>query len=203
MTKYGPEEYKGRKTLPIKKMIALGRHLCTMTDEIGTLPADIDFYFKDVICERAFLSNYFRQHKDQCEDDDVDTINHEHFTDSLKQIHRILLTAGRPQRVQHKHVPKTRNQRSSDAIGIRPRNLFQPIDSDGDSSDAEDMGVVSDTETSATSECSHEDEHQMTCECMEAEEAEDFLDDQGDLANAVEKAMLMQVSKISDHSLTC
>lgn len=81
MTRYGPEKFKGRKTLPIKQLIALGKFLCDKIQEIGTLPADVDYYFKDVIKERAYLSQHFRVHRDRCEKDITDTINHEHFTE--------------------------------------------------------------------------------------------------------------------------
>lgn len=81
MTRYGPEKFKGRKTLPIKQLIALGKLLCDKKQEIGTLPPDVDYYFGDVIKERAYLSQHFRTHRDQCEKDMTDTINHEHFTE--------------------------------------------------------------------------------------------------------------------------
>ena len=81
MTKYGPEKFKGRKTLPIKQMIALGNILCDKVQELGTLPSDVDYYFKEVIKERTYLSEHYRSHRDQCEKDQVDTINHEHFTE--------------------------------------------------------------------------------------------------------------------------
>lgn len=81
MTKYGPDKYKGKKTLPIKQLIALGNFLCDKIQEIGTLPSDVDFYFKEVIKERSYLSKHFRSHRDQCETDELDTINHEHFTE--------------------------------------------------------------------------------------------------------------------------
>jgi len=81
MTRYGPEKYRGRKTLPIKQLIALGKLLCDKLQDIGTLPSDVDYYFKEVIKERAYLSQHFRSHRDQCDEDITDTINHEHFTE--------------------------------------------------------------------------------------------------------------------------
>ena len=86
MTKYGPDKYKGRKTLPIKQLIALGNFLCGKIQEIGTLPSDVDFYFKEVIKERSYLSKHFRDHRDQCETDELDTINHEHFTERYVEV---------------------------------------------------------------------------------------------------------------------
>lgn len=80
MTKFGPEEFKGRKTLPIKRLIALGQLLCEKVDEIGTLPSDVDYYFAEVIKERTYLSHHFRGQRDQSEQDRIDTVNHEHFT---------------------------------------------------------------------------------------------------------------------------
>lgn len=81
MARYAPEKFKGRKTLPIKQLIALGKLLCDKLQDIGTLPSDVDYYFKEVIRERAYLSQHFRTHRDQCEQDITDTINHEHFTE--------------------------------------------------------------------------------------------------------------------------
>jgi len=81
MTRYGPEKFKGKKTLPIKQLVTLGKLLCDKLQEIGTLPSGVDFYFNEVIRERAYLSQYFRTHRDQCEKDFTDTINHEHFNE--------------------------------------------------------------------------------------------------------------------------
>lgn len=67
--------------MPIKQMITLGRILCDKVQKIGSLPSDVDYYFRDVIRERGYLSQHFRTHRDQCEKDEIDTINHEHFTE--------------------------------------------------------------------------------------------------------------------------
>ena len=80
MTKYGPDEYKGRKILPIKQLIALGNFLCEKVETLGALPPDVDFYFAEVIKERTYLSHHFRGHRDRDEEDRIDTVNHEHFT---------------------------------------------------------------------------------------------------------------------------
>lgn len=81
MTKYGPDRFKGRKTLPIKQLIALGQYLCNQIDEVETLPSSIDYYFREVIRERSYLSHHYKSHRDQCEKDELDTVNHEHFTE--------------------------------------------------------------------------------------------------------------------------
>lgn len=80
MTRYGPEQFKGRKTLPIKQLITLGNFLCDHVVDIDSLPPDVDYYFQEVIKERAYLSNHYRSFRDRSEADRIDTINHEHFT---------------------------------------------------------------------------------------------------------------------------
>ena len=91
MTRYAPEKFRGRKTLPIKQLIALGNFLCDKIHDIGALPSDVDYYFKEVIKERVYLSQYFRLHRDQCEKDVTDTINHEHFTERSAYLYRPIL----------------------------------------------------------------------------------------------------------------
>lgn len=81
MIRYGPDHLKGKRTLPIKQLVALGKVLCDKVQDIGCLPADVDYFFRDVIRERTYLSQYYRVHRDQCEKDDLDTVNHEHFTE--------------------------------------------------------------------------------------------------------------------------
>lgn len=81
MMSYGPDKYKGRKTLPIKQMLALGKLLCDKVLEIGSLPPDVDYYFREVIKERTYLTRHFRDHRDHNEWDDIETVNHEHFTE--------------------------------------------------------------------------------------------------------------------------
>lgn len=86
MTKYGPDRFKGRKTLPIKQLVALGRYLCTQLDQVETLPPTIDYYFREVIRERSYLSHHYKLHRDQCERDELDTVNHEHFTERFVHV---------------------------------------------------------------------------------------------------------------------
>lgn len=198
MTKYGPEKFKGRKTLPIKQLIALGKTLCNKIDDIGTFPSDVDYYFKEVIRERAYLSQHFRDFRDKCEEDEIDTINHEHFTNSLKQIHEILLTAGKPAVKSRVAVSRThRDVRTSTSSSHGVKNAFARLlitthdQSDSDESDEE---AISDTDTSATSDCSHSTIEDHACPCEDNEDDADFLDSEGIVGVAVETTMFLKVS---------
>lgn len=197
MTKYEPDKFKGRKTLPIKQLIALGKKLCNKIEDIGTLPSDVDYYFKEVIRERAYLSQHFRHFRDKCEEDEIDTINHEHFTSSLKQIHQILLTAGKPGTKTKVVVSKTaKHSRSSTSSSHGPTNTFAHLlTSTHDENDPEesDDDALSDTDTSATSDCSHSTTGNHVCPCEDDEDAADFLDFEGSVGVAVETTMFLKV----------
>lgn len=197
MTKYGPEKYKGRKTLPIKQLIALGKTLCDKIEDIGTLPSDVDYYFKEVIRERAYLSQHFRDFRDKCEEDEIDTINHEHFTSSLKQIHNILLTAGKPVPRTKAVVPRVgKHARSSTDSSHGAKNTFAhllPITHNQDELDESDEEALSDTDTNATSDCSHSNIGNHVCPCEDDGDDADFLDSEGRVGVAVETAMFLKV----------
>lgn len=201
MTRYGPDKFKGRKTLPIKQLIALGTSLCNRIDEIGTLPSDVDFYFKEVIRERAYLSQHFREFRDCCEKDQIDTINHEHFTSSLKQIHEILLTAGKPAtRTKIVTRKSTKSRVSSNSSKDSPTNSFAHLlisshdQIDSGYSEGSDDDTSSDAETNATSECSHSLTEHSLCPCDNSENDADFLDSEGSLGIAVETTIFLKVS---------
>lgn len=198
MTRYGPNNLKGRKTLPIKQLIALGTTLCNRIDEIGTLPPDVDFYFQEVIKERAYLSQHYRDFRDCCERDQIDTVNHEHFTNSLKRIHDILLTAGKPNvRTKIvKHRPVNKRLSSTSSIDL-PRNSFAHLSlptHDQSESDDSDDEASSSADTSATSECSHSVTEYSSCLCEDNLDNTDFLDCGGSLGSAVETSIFLKVS---------
>lgn len=199
MTKYGPEKFKGRKTLPIKQLVALGKSLCDKKDEIGTLPSDVDYYFKEVIRERAYLSQHFRDFRDACEKDDIDTINHEHFTDSLKQIHAILLTVGKPVVRSKTSVTKTSQKQSrsstnsSSGVSNSFSHLLLASSHDQLDLDGSDDGALSETETNATSECAHSTTENYVCPCEADEDEADFLDIEGRMGGAVETSIFLKV----------
>lgn len=197
MTRYGPEKFKGRRTLPIKQLIALGTFLCDKIDEIGTLPSDVDFYFEEVIRERAYLSQHFREFRDSCEKDEIDTINHEHFTSSLKQIHKILLTAGKPAAILKVVIRKPVKHVASRSNSINgSRNSFAYLSlstHDEHESDGSDDETSSDTDTNATSECSHSNTENNTCPCEDSDNDTDFLDSEGSLGVAVETTIYLKV----------
>lgn len=198
MTKYGPDKFKGRKTLPIKQLIALGKNLCNKIEDIGTFPSDVDYYFKEVIRERAYLSQHFREFRDRCEEDEIDTINHEHFTNSLKQIHQILVTAGRPSVKTKVMVSKTaKHARSSTSSSHGAKNTFAHLlptaDEQNDSGGSDDE-ALSDTDTTATSDCSHSTVEDYSCPCEDDEDDADFLDSEGRVGVAVETTMFLKVA---------
>lgn len=186
--------------MPIKQLIALGRILCDKVHEIGNLPSDVDYCFKEVIQERTYLSQHFRQFRDRCEEDEIDTINHEHFTESLKQIHKILLTAGRPstksrpvvQKVNHKHSrlsTSSINGTNNSFAHLSTVSVQNRLGSDESEDD-----ILSDTDTNDTSECSHSASDEYTCGCEDDEDAADFLDMEGRVGVAVETTMFLQVA---------
>lgn len=198
MTKYGPEKFKGRKTLPIKQLIALGTSLCDRIDEINSLPSDVDFYFEEVIRERAYLSQHYREFRDCCEKDQIDTINHEHFTNSLRKIHEILLTAGKPA-ARSNPLSAPKKSRTSATSSIRhPANSFVhlslPAHDEFEFDDSEDE-TLSDADTSATSECSHSVSEHNLCPCESDDNDADFLDCEGSLGIAVETTIFLKVSE--------
>ncbi|KAK5047966.1 hypothetical protein LTR84_006156 [Exophiala bonariae] len=64
------------KSLPIKELATLAQ---TVANSTKSLPDIIHFHFRETIAARKRLSKHFRGHVDDG-DEDVDTINHEHFT---------------------------------------------------------------------------------------------------------------------------
>lgn len=73
---YSPSPNRRVKSLPIKELASLAQ---TVADNTKSLPDIIHFHFRETIAARKRLSKHFRGHVDGC-DEDVDTINHEHFT---------------------------------------------------------------------------------------------------------------------------
>lgn len=199
MTKYGPDHLKGKKTLPIKQMIALGRSLCTKAHEIGALPPDVDFYFEEVIKERTYLSTHYRTQRDRGDDDLTNTVNHQHFTESLRQIHEILLKVGKPatkyaaKMSQQRH--KQHSSRTSSSSLSRASDGFSLLSLSNDAAtvaDESDEDCISDVDTDATSECSHDDRG-VCCDRSDDNDDADFLDTEGHLGVAVEAVMFVEV----------
>lgn len=209
MTKYGPDHFKGKRTLPIKQMVALGSSLCNRIQEIGTLPPDVDFYFKEVIKERTYLSNHYRTHRDQCEDDLADTVNHQHFTESLRQIHEILLTAGKPSarcvslsgyQKHNRARARTCSSSASSTLNNFSKLSFTtyPFPELEDESDDE---AISGYDTDATSECSHTARDHVSCNREINDDSHaDFLDIEGDFGLAVEALMFLVVCAVNSAS---
>ncbi|KAG9780009.1 hypothetical protein KCU88_g3870, partial [Aureobasidium melanogenum] len=83
---YSPSPNRKVKSLPIKELESLAQAAST---KLRSLPDIVHFYFRETIAARKKLSKYFRGNVDECAED-VDTINHEHFTTSLAQIYNNL-----------------------------------------------------------------------------------------------------------------
>ena len=64
------------KSLPIKELASLAQ---VIGSSLKQLPDVIHFHFRETIAARKRLSKHFRGTID-ASDDEVDTVNHEHFT---------------------------------------------------------------------------------------------------------------------------
>lgn len=116
---------------------------------------------------------------------------------SLKQIHRILLTAGNPAKQPRITVGERKVARSisSNSSTGRIQNSFKQLLLDDEASidTSDDEEALSDAETTATSECSHSNLDTNECPCQEDERSTDLLDVNGDLDLAVQGMELVQV----------
>ena len=74
--RYSPAPERRVKSLPIKELASLAQ---VIGKTLKTIPDVIHFHFRETIAARKRLSKHFRGNVDQC-DDEVDTVNHEHFT---------------------------------------------------------------------------------------------------------------------------
>ncbi|KAK5323367.1 hypothetical protein LTR93_005420 [Exophiala xenobiotica] len=86
LIQYSPLPNRRVKTLPIKELEALAKIAAT---SLRSIPDVVHFYFRETITARKRLSKYFRAQIDESVED-LDTINHEHFTTSLAQIYKDL-----------------------------------------------------------------------------------------------------------------
>lgn len=73
---YSPSPNRRVKSLPIKELESLAQ---TASKKLRSLPDIVHFYFRETIAARKKLSKYFRGNVDGSPEE-VDTINHEHFT---------------------------------------------------------------------------------------------------------------------------
>lgn len=78
---YGPAEYYGARSLPLKVLGELATYAASSLKE---LPEVIHFHFRETIAARKRLSTYFRGNIDESLDEN-ETVNHEHFT--LRLVH--------------------------------------------------------------------------------------------------------------------
>jgi hypothetical protein len=76
LIQYSPSPNRRVKTLPIKELEALAKIAAT---SLRSIPDVVHFYFRETITARKRLSKYFRGQIDESAED-LDTINHEHFT---------------------------------------------------------------------------------------------------------------------------
>lgn len=118
----------------------------------------------------------------------------------MQQIHRILLTAGKPAKQvkvagrERKSARSISSNISVDKVHNSFRQLLLEDHVSVDSSDDED--ALSDTQTSATSECSHTHFETNECLCEQDETSTDLLDADGELDLAVQGITLIQVSDL-------
>lgn len=64
------------KSLPIKELASIAQ---VIAGSLKQIPDVIHFHFRETIAARKRLSKHFRGNID-ASDDEVDTVNHEHFT---------------------------------------------------------------------------------------------------------------------------
>ncbi|RMD44690.1 hypothetical protein DV735_g399, partial [Chaetothyriales sp. CBS 134920] len=88
ITQFGPPERAGARSLPLKEMARLAS---AAVEKLKELPDVIHFHFRETIAARKRLSKYFRGSIDSSPEE-IDTVNHEHFTTSLTEIYEILST---------------------------------------------------------------------------------------------------------------
>jgi len=79
----GPPRLKALRSLPLKEMALLAQ----IVSHQGTaLPDIIHFHFRETIAARRLLTKHFRKQVDESPED-IDTVNHEHFTTRYANIH--------------------------------------------------------------------------------------------------------------------
>ncbi|RMZ77540.1 hypothetical protein DV737_g4330, partial [Chaetothyriales sp. CBS 132003] len=81
IVQFGPPEHAGARSLPLKEMSRLAS---AAVEKLKELPDVIHFHFRETIAARKRLSKYFRGTIDASLED-VDTVNHEHFTTSSEE----------------------------------------------------------------------------------------------------------------------
>lgn len=87
-------------------------------------------------------------------------------------------------------------RRSSSSVQVPSRtSLFAHLSSDDQDSETEDeaAATLSDVETDATSQCSHSVASDFSCACSNGSDQGDFLDAEGNLAQAVEASVFLKV----------
>ena len=73
---HSPSPDRKVKSLPIKELESLAHYV---SEKLKRIPDVVHFHFRETIAARKRLSKYFRGQIDETIDD-VDTVNHEHFT---------------------------------------------------------------------------------------------------------------------------
>ncbi|RMZ87864.1 hypothetical protein DV736_g4898, partial [Chaetothyriales sp. CBS 134916] len=181
IVQFGPPEHAGARSLPLKEMARLG---LAAVEKLKELPDVIHFHFRETIAARTRLSKYFRGSID-VSSEDVDTVNHEHFTTSLTEIYENLCA----------RCPKTKRRQESirlakefcsaeEKISNRFSHMALVEDQDEDADD----GIA---QSDSCSECRVLT--QPSCTGPQKDLA--FADD--DLAQRIQVNIVMQ--EISDH----
>ena len=74
--RHSPSPKQSIRSLTIRELESLAQDIC---NNVASIPDVVDFYFREAISDRNKLSKYYRAEMDKS-DNDVDTMNHEHFT---------------------------------------------------------------------------------------------------------------------------
>ncbi|KIV89002.1 hypothetical protein PV10_08622 [Exophiala mesophila] len=139
------------KSLPIKELASLAQ---VIASSLKQLPDVIHFHFRETIAARNRLSKHFRGTID-ASDDEVDTVNHEHFTSSLSRIYADLcVSCGKPEH-QPRDLRRTRKSSLISEGGLI--NHYEALTVQDVEDVADDSSETSNTSASAStspSECS-------------------------------------------------
>ncbi|EXJ79620.1 hypothetical protein A1O3_07899 [Capronia epimyces CBS 606.96] len=132
---YSPSPNRRVKSLPIKELESLAQ---AASKKLRSLPDHVHFYFRETIAARKKLSKYFRGHVDESAED-VDTVNHEHFTTTLAQIYDSLCACcGHANSPSHQQ-PGSKHQLAQPPTGlVNAYNSLSVEDADADDNEGDE-----------------------------------------------------------------
>ncbi|RMZ81049.1 hypothetical protein DV738_g2481, partial [Chaetothyriales sp. CBS 135597] len=182
---FGPPERAGARSLPLKEMARLAS---AAVEKLKELPDVIHFHFRETIAARKRLSKYFRGSIDSSPEE-VDTVNHEHFTTSLTEIYEILCTKCAKTKRRQERIRLAKESRTSEEkIANRFGHIALVEDGDENEDADTDDGV---SQSDSCEEC----KFIKPRSCPGPQKDIVFADD--DLARRIQVNIVMQA--ISDH----